>query len=163
VAAESLCTRFSLAGEGRTLVRAVVLSTLVLFLGIHRAWLHDRVGLEWVGFGAITPTVLLAGSVLPAGLKPLPSLVLGGMWPIYTAWRFLPDRGQSGPWWALAPGLKRALVPLAVLGVASALMPGCRRANSTVAHAPPRHTRGGIVGVVPGRPVLPAHHDEIPI
>jgi len=163
VAVESWCARTGLAGEAHWLIRITAGSTLVVLLAVRRAWLHDRGGLECVGYGAIAPAALLAAAVLPPTLRVLPAFALACGLPVYTAWRFLPDHGQRGRAWAVAPGLHRALAPLALLAFAAALLPGCRKADSARAPAPPAHAiTGEIVGVTPDRGVLLVHHDEIP-
>ncbi|HND62534.1 MAG TPA: hypothetical protein PLB90_13715, partial [Opitutaceae bacterium] len=108
-AAELVAQRLGLVGEGRSLVRSAALSTVVVLLAVHRAWLHDRAGLESVGYAVVAAAVGGFAWGLPPVFRLVPALVLGAALPVYTAWRFLPDRGQSGRWWALRPGLRRAV------------------------------------------------------
>lgn len=58
--------------------------------------------------------------------------------------------------------LRRALRSFAILALAAALLPGCRRASPSAAAPVFHEIRGEVVGVAADRRVLLVHHDEIP-
>ena len=173
VAAEALGQRFALASAERALLRAPVLSTVILLLAIRRHWSHSRAAFECVTLGALAPAAWLVGRTLAGPAQTLPLLVLGSTLPGYAAWRFAPDSGQHGALWPLRDALRRPFVVLPLVALALLVLAGCTPKKSAAAKpsattptnspTPTVHDlRGEILRLDPARRTLLVHHEEIP-
>ncbi len=164
VAGEALGRHLALSPAERTLVRAPVASTAILFLASRRHWNHDRTAFECVTFGALIPAAWLAGRALTGPAQTLPLLVLGGAVPGYAAWRFAPDSGQAGALWPLRHALRRPLILFVPAALALLLVTGCAPPKPSGGQLPGANAhdlRGEILRLDPARQTLLVHHEEI--
>ncbi len=162
VAASDIVCRhlFALPAE-LTLLRGCVATTVVLLLAIKRHWANDRVCFECTSLGALVPALWLINRTLPPGVRVLPLLAVGAVLASYAAWRFAPDAGQVGVWWAWRAGLRRSGVILIPLAITLVLLFGCSR-QQPVEPSAGHELKGEIIRVVPGNHALVVHHEDIP-
>lgn len=151
---------FALPAE-LTLLRGCVATTVVLLLAIKRHWSNDRVCFECTSLGALVPALWLLNRTLPPGVRVLPLLAVGAVLASYAAWRFAPDAGQVGVWWAWRAGLRRSGLILIPLAVPLVLLFGCSRQHP-VEQSAGRELKGEIIRIVPANHALVVHHEDIP-